>query len=446
MTVAEAAELAVGNSADLRAERESIELRYDAWKLGFRSYLPSIELAAGSDERLSIFGSDSFTKTLSLAISQPVWDGGRRATVRALESAEIVLSRAEFDRKVRDVGEAAVAAYRSVIAARAKLDIKRSSLASAGYERAILATEVRLGLGKASDLLEADLRLSGMEIEIVEAELSVSVAEAELAEAMGVYDLPGLSERLDPERAAIRIGQAQFAAAAVERSSELETARYGLAKKRAEARVSAFAWLPTIGLKASGQVSGTEFPLTRAIWSLGLTMDFAHPYISGSAGASGGGEPPYESNASSKFSVTPIPDPAGVVSFRNAKLALKLEEEKYVLSVAKVRRTASSAVIGYFNSLRKKDIGASSLALAEARLELVKLQVGMGQATRSDAVEAELDRSGKETELVDAVTAVVAAERVLEKLLDLSPDTLGLFLDHFRDGAARPGESTGGGS
>ena len=118
ITVSEAAEMAVGNSPDLRAEREGMHIREGAWKLGLRSYFPSIEMGASSDERLSLFGSDSFTKTVSIGITQPVWDGGRLAASRALESAEIFLARAELERKSRDVGEAAVSAYRSVIADR----------------------------------------------------------------------------------------------------------------------------------------------------------------------------------------------------------------------------------------------------------------------------------------------------------------------------------------
>jgi outer membrane protein TolC len=227
ISAAEAAEMAVLNAPGLRAERESIALRDGAWKLGFRAFMPTLELGAGSDERLALHGPDSFTKTLSVSVGQPVWDGGRLHATRMLEASELALAKAELERAVRNTAEAAVTAYRSVVAARLRLGIERASLESTEAERDILATEVSLGLAKPSDLLEADMSLSDQRLRSAESELALAIACSELAEALGVGILPELSESPGRERAGLPLDEPRLISAVVERSPELEAAFTG---------------------------------------------------------------------------------------------------------------------------------------------------------------------------------------------------------------------------
>jgi len=420
----EAAGMATRNCGELAVEYKALEARKGAWWLGLRAYLPSLELSGGSDERLSVYGPDTFTKNLSASVNQPVWDGGRLATARALEDVELALARAELDRKARDVGEAAIAAYRSVLAARARLAIQHASLVSGTTERGILAAEVDLGLATASDLMEADLSLAGMELEIAVSELEAASAEDELAEAIGIDTLPELSETIDPRSPTVCLDVVSVSAAVLQRSPELALARFGLVKKRAEARAAAFAWLPTLGLKASGHVSGSSFPLSRSSWSASLVVDFSGPLLSGSGSASVGGDPPHDSTARTSGNLKPLPDPAGLMSARNAALALRLEEERYAVAVTAAGRSARAAVTAYDLAIRKRGLAADNLGLSSAQLRLARLRVDLGQAVRSETVKAELGRAGREVDLVDAAVAVIAAERAIEVMIDSPPGSL----------------------
>jgi len=56
---------------------------------------------------------------------------------------------------------------------------------------------------------------------------------------------------------------------------------------------------------------------------------------------------------------------------------------------------------------------------------MTKVKVGLGQVVRSELIEAELLRTKKNVDLVDAVSLLVAAERELERMLDIP---VGLFL------------------
>ncbi|MBU1078881.1 MAG: TolC family protein, partial [Spirochaetes bacterium] len=253
-------------------------------------------------------------------------------------------------------------------------------------------------------------------------------ARDELAEALGGY-APELTESLRLNAEAIGLDADRLRAASVERSPELSAARYGVLKKRAEAKAAAFAWLPSVGIKAGAQLSGEAFPLNRATWSVGLSAEFSSPFLSGALGASVGAEPPLDTTARSSARIQPLGDPARALGLKGSLAALRLEEERYASLVAKVERSADAAVLGYRSALRKRDIGAQALSIAESRSSLVALKVELGQATRFEAVEAELHRAGEEIGLVEAAHALLAAERRLERLLDLPPDCLAAFME-----------------
>lgn len=423
--------LAALNSAAVEAEKRRLELAEGSWRLGARAFFPSVELGASSDERLAEDGPDTFTKGLSLAISQLLWDGGRLAAARAAEKAELALARAELGRMERESAEAAIQAYRAAASARGRVLIRRETYAAAEAEREILAAELQLGLASSMELAELDLRLAQAELEILSAELALGEAEAALAEAAGVAAAPVSYELPDPDRPRAALDAADdeaLAAAARARSPELRALRYESARKAAEARIAAFAWLPTVSLKAGLQLSGRDFPLTRSSWSFGLSLDFSGPYFGASIGASGGTERPGASTARTGASLRPLPDTAAPYASRRAALALSQAEAALSAASARVARAAVSAASAYRNALRGIDVARRSLELAEARRELVAKRLGLGQARRSELVKAALEREGEELALLDATAALLSAERALERLLDLEAGGLAGFV------------------
>lgn len=427
LSATDIAALAIENSLELKSERNGLEVRSGAWHLGLRGFLPRIEVSAGSDERLAIYDADSFGKNISMSIAQPLWDGGRLLTTRALESAEMALARAELDRKARAVGENAIASSRAVLSANARLEIKSASHAAALEQRFILVTEIDLGLAKAVDLLEADASLAEMELDLAGSELELATAKAELAEILRADQLPELIGRPAHDKRILRLDPVLVVSTAIQRSPELMLARYSLVQKRAEYQASKYSWLPKIGFKVSGSVSGSEYPLTRATWSAGMTVDFSSPLLSGSSSAQYGADSPASHTARSNNRLDLLPDPAGLFSSGQAARALELAHEEYAVKLGQVERSARMALGMYENAGYSRDRGIRSLELSESKLRLMTLKIEVGQAMRTELIKAELERATREVELVDEIAALESAERGLEILFDIPPGSLALF-------------------
>jgi outer membrane protein TolC len=84
---AEAADLTVENFPDLKNEYAQNRIRERAWRLGRRAYFPTLTFTADENDSLSLVSTDSFQKSYSARVEQPVFDGGKLAQSRKITRA-----------------------------------------------------------------------------------------------------------------------------------------------------------------------------------------------------------------------------------------------------------------------------------------------------------------------------------------------------------------------
>jgi len=280
LTFAEAAELAVAFSADLRHSRASQAIMEGAWKWGRRSYFPQFSISVSENDRLQQTGPESFLKNYGINVDQFLWDGGRTRMSRNLERMELDLSSSKLDRMASEIAESAIAAYRNLLSSRAILEIKEASLVVLEEQRKILNEEVRLGLALPVDLANADINLADAKLGIFSLQLDLSEMEKQFAEILGLETLPVLTEKVDIYRT-ITLPAAEAAAAlAKEKNPELVEARFSLTKRQAEVKYISRSWIPAIRLAGSFGLSGQRYPLTRYNWSLGIKHRLFKPVVS----------------------------------------------------------------------------------------------------------------------------------------------------------------------
>ena len=112
--------------------------------------------------------------------------------------------------------------------------------------------------------------------------------------------------------------------------------------------------------------------------TLGLTVEFASPWISGSLQGSAGWEPPHDRTAWVQNTLSPLPDPASSLTGNSAELALTLEQEKYRLNLERVGRMAVLGVEKCRLTDRRRLLALKSLELAGEKLRLAELRRELG--------------------------------------------------------------------
>jgi outer membrane protein TolC len=417
----DAVRLAVANSTELKAARAGRALREGAWKAGLRAYLPQLGLAVSEDDRLSKISADSFLKNYTVSLDQLLWDGGRTGTARALERAELVILGDQLGQSEAEIAETALDAYRSVLIGRRIIAIRESALESLAEQRRILEEELALGMVTALELAGGNITFREAELELAALRLEAEETETLFAELLGLDDVPALAESIDIFRQASPPFPDTARQAALSRTPDLALARHALARRRIEAKNASLSWIPTLRATASFTVSGQRYPLTRHSWSVGLTLNFSSPWFSGSMGGSAGWEPPYDRTARLQSSANPLPDPASGISAKQAELALAQERENYSVLLSKLDRAVILGIEKITLSEKRRVMALEALDLAAEKYRLTELLMGLGRITRVELMEARIEYAEKETEAVSAAAGLLAAERELERLLNLKP-------------------------
>jgi outer membrane protein TolC len=250
-----------------------------------------------------------------------------------------------------------------------------------------------------------------------------------LAERLGLENLPLLSERIDTERRLILPSPATAGYIAESRNSQLASLGFSVARRQAELRAASLSWIPSLRLTGSFGISGRRYPLSRYNWTVGLSVDFSSPLLSGNFGTSAGRDPPFDSNARVQQTLTPAPDPGAVFSRRAAELALIYERSRYETARKDVRAAADRGVKVCMLHDKRRALASEALKLEEEKFHLAELKLYLGEITRIELMEARLDYAKREAALVEMAVAVLQAERDLERLLDLEPGELAVLAE-----------------
>jgi len=421
---ADAARMSVETSEELRNEYMARNLREGAWAWGVRAYLPRFSISASEDDRVSDIGADSFLKNYSVSVDQLLWDGGRLSLSRKMEKAELDFTGSKLKQMAQDIAEAAVSGYRDVLQGRSVLEIRQKTRESLDEQLRILRREAELGLARQSELVDAEITVALADLEILSLSMDLEDAEWNLAEKLGLRKLPLLSERIDTDRKPALPPSATAQSLAVSRNIDLASLRYSVARRQAELRAASLSWIPSLHLTGSFALSGRQYPLSRYSWSVGLSVDFVSPWISGNMGASAGRDPPYDRNARLQQTVTPAPDPGAAFSVKSAELALAYERSRYETASREILNAADRGVKKCRLLDKKRTLAQEALELEGERYRLSELKLSLGEITRIDLMDARLDYAKREADLVDAAAALLKAERELERLLDLRPGEL----------------------
>jgi len=429
LTFSEAAALAIAASVDLRHLHATQDVMEGAWKWGLRVYFPKFSINISENDRLQKLGSDSFIKNYGINIDQLVWDGGRTRMSRRIERMDIDLSSSRLEKVIDEIAEAAISAYRNVLAARAILEIKTAALSVLEEQRRIINEEVQLGLVLAIDAASADINLADAKLDIYSLKLDLTEMEKQFAELLGLDTLPVLTEKVDVNRTVVFPAAMIAAKMEKEKNPDLIEIQHSMNKRQMELKYVQRSWIPALRLNGNFGLSGQRYPLTRYNWSVGVSIELSNPWLSNRFSMQAGWEPPHDRTAMVQNGFSPLPDPAASYNLNQAKLALNIEQEKYYILLDRIGRITSNAIEKCTLAEQKRLLAVEAAALGNDRCRIEETRLGLGYITRLRLMEIFIEQTQREIAVIQAATALLEAERELERFLDLKPGELSLLAE-----------------
>ena len=167
------------NNPELNAERESINISEEEYKISISSYLPSITLEGSKSEedteKLTNRDGSNATitdvdpETKSIKVTQTLIDFGRGAEL-SKSKIGIDLAKAKLKKKEQDILYKAVEAYTGLISSKEKFVINSSNVNL--LERQVETDRIRLERGNISlsDVAQSESSLAGAQAKLIQAE------------------------------------------------------------------------------------------------------------------------------------------------------------------------------------------------------------------------------------------------------------------------------------
>lgn len=149
-------------------------------------YLPEITVGATVGAYDSKFVPSELTRSqLTVAVSWPIWNGGRREVAVARARAQADAAEARRDDMERGAHERMSAAYHGYETARARIGLAQVGITVANEAYRVQSARYREGATTILDLLEAQVALSEAEVELVQARYAARLARAEIEALLG---------------------------------------------------------------------------------------------------------------------------------------------------------------------------------------------------------------------------------------------------------------------
>jgi len=428
ISLEEAEARALASSTELTLLRLRSRSAARDWALGIRDYLPQLSVGF-DDSRLVVTGGPDTSRTsLSATVVQPLFDGGRTATRRAIARASLALEQRTLAENEDALLDEVRTLYRQALVIRQKLRIQEEARAITSRELEISRTELRVGAAREIDLVEAELEDARAGLTLEDTRAALEQGMDRLRERLGLRpgDRLELSGSIDtayeglqlPAEAGELVPVALGNNASLKRR-ELE-ARQALEELRAVRRQ----FVPRISLELAASVSGERFPLQDPSVSAKLLFDVPSPAFPGSASMSAGSTGRREQSGGASAEVAVLQDLAGggqgkaAALSREESLLKKLQAEQQLAS--QVRRALAACA----QKRAAAAVQRRTVALGERKVQILARALALGGAKRVDSMAAQTQLARDAGALLEAVLSLLEAERELERLLGLRPGEL----------------------
>ena len=167
----------------LRADERVAAATYSAQREG---YLPEITLGATAGTYDSRFFPSALNRSqVSINVSLPIWDGGRREVQISRARSQLDAARAARAADERAVAEEMSRAYRGYQTAIAEIQLATEGVAVAAENYRLQSTRYREGVGLIVDVIRSQVDLGDSESALVRAQYGARVALARIEALLG---------------------------------------------------------------------------------------------------------------------------------------------------------------------------------------------------------------------------------------------------------------------
>jgi outer membrane protein TolC len=419
--VEEAVAMALANSTELRISTLRSLTAVRAFSLGIRDFLPRIGLSASDAQSVAMDAPDTASKSWSVTVEQPLFDGGRRAVGQSLTRMGLMLENQRSMEMQDELSDAVRGLYHKILVQKEQQKIQKDIRDITRAQLEITRTERGIGSVREIDLLDAELELGAIELELQDTVMQLEESMFQFRRLLGFEPDVAieLSGSIDEGYAGMDIPSnvGFFNAIGMENNSELAKQDLEIRKSVEELKNADSWFIPNLSLQLTLSVSGARYPLQTFSASGELVVAFPMRAFPLSTSLSLGTTPGREVSSGSSASLG-ILDDIGYVTDRNMGV---LSYESNILKreelLENLRFQITKSVANHAQKRRGLELKRRQIDLLGRKIVIMSRQLDLGEVKRVDYMKLQTQLARDKTSLLQDILAVLESERAFERLL-----------------------------
>ena len=416
-----ATSLAETNSFELSRLMHGIRAEERRYRLQLRDYLPQLTFSYADSKTVQYFAPDSRSISLSAALEQPVYRGGRTKLSREIQKSGLVLQQQEVENSRQSLHDECFSQFHRHLIEERKIALLEEGRRLAEAQLEIARVELQVGFAREVDFLETELQLKELEQRILAARAGLEEIDYAFRMLVGLepdqaVEIVGAIDR-EYEGMILHGSPQSYTDIAMENNLNLAQARFQVAQNRARLELCETTWIPNVSLQASASISGSDYPLQDPGCALDVILEFPYEWLPLTASVSLSSTTGRQYGQAQSGAAPLVKDMGFLVDRDIARLELQAAQE----ARSKLSRDLEFTVR---HTLRAHERGRASLRLLretvelrERQLKILETEVEIGAAKRVDYVEAQNELLDRKLELLEAILDVILLERSFERLL-----------------------------
>lgn len=427
LTLHNACELALKNSVKLERLKAKIQssrmIVHERW----RELLPNVSFQYSKSDTVAIREDDTRFQSLACTVQYDIFTNQQSLIAYSIAQIESMLANEEYTIEKNNIILSTKQAYFALQKKRKSIEIYQLLLKSLQLQKNIITAQQQLGMATELELIQVDGKIAEAQYNILSAQNQYANSLQDFATTLGInYASIQLPEQEYAELQNITMASKEnLISLSMQNRNELKKSYYTLIKTQKEYQLAQYYYLPRIQLFASYGYSGTEFPMNKKMWNVGLSVTsllFGNTAsLSNSYGKKDNGN---ATDIKSSASVAVYDNPSFIRSIIDAEAAYT-EAQKYHQQLIQIIRTdVSKAYDTVMESLKKVEIARQTVLLLEKQSSIENEQARLGDITRYDVLKTLVELSQARLRLQETITDVFVSIAALENAVGLPIESI----------------------
>jgi outer membrane protein TolC len=417
----DAANFAARNSQTYLLQKQRALENMKAAKFGFQDFLPAFSFAWSENDNTALLSGDTRTKSFQIAVSQQIFDGGKRKLSYEVNRLGSQYAYQEYESTLLNFSSQIIQLYYQYLMQGQAVTIKEELVSIAKNQLDIIQKEVEIGITLETDYLEYLISYIQLENDRDQAKRDMNALERRFKIAIELSDEAKLAITDNIYREFIYFFYEPYTnyiwGIIKNINTELKKQDLALEYARKQLAHSRRWYVPSLSAQGGVSFSGDAYPLTEPSYSLKLIFDFSNAGLFPLNLSNGYGfDRGRLNNVNNSASVKLDPQPAYGVQRKLADISMLETSIQRTQAEKDIRESVFDLINTHDNNLRSAGAAERTIAVMEKRLEFSRFEVDQGEKKRIDYLYELISMAQTKIALLEYQTQAAFQERSLEIL------------------------------